>query len=509
MPPSTNDLQSGYSPDESTPPSRNLDVAALYFPLPVAGGGSGGYLPSDNVPNTWLSGSALKMLVGYPVDGSQFGNAGVVPGQMYQTAPQIFPFSLAQDPVMGQQEVYTAPWLLSYPGNSGGPVYVQFNGAYYPAAVYLGTLFSGSQPFASVVRGIDSNVVNLINLAAILGVNGTNFSGGGVINVVPGQEIAAHPGLVEVTIAPPAAAQAGGAWKFSNLSDAQYSTRNPSALAVSSTNLAQLQFKPIPGWNLPTNQSLSVSAGSVNTLTSFYTLAVTWATPSAITYGTVLGSNQLNASVPALTNGASANFTYSPPGGTILSTGVHTLSVTFTPDDTADYGSASAGDAVSLTVLPALLTVTVDNFARGYGQSNPVFTGTIAGLQNGDNITVSYSCAATTNSPAGEYAIQPSLVDPDDLETNYLVTMAPGTLTVTAPATVPPKIQSAAQSGGTLTFTWSTVPNQAYQIQTATDLTQTTWTTLTNGNTGANSTMTTSEPIGATGRQYYRVVLVP
>ena len=50
-------------------------MAALYFLLPVAGGGHAGYLPSDSVPNIWLASTALKMLVGYPVDGSQFGTS--------------------------------------------------------------------------------------------------------------------------------------------------------------------------------------------------------------------------------------------------------------------------------------------------------------------------------------------------------------------------------------------------------------------------------------------------
>src|SRR5207244_1671623 len=82
---------------------------------PVAAGGYGGYLPSDAVPNSWLSSTAEKMLVGYPVDGSLFGDASIVPGEMYQTQPQPYPLSLATDPVANQQ-VYTAPWFLGYPG---------------------------------------------------------------------------------------------------------------------------------------------------------------------------------------------------------------------------------------------------------------------------------------------------------------------------------------------------------------------------------------------------------
>ncbi len=387
----TNDL-AVYTPDTSTPQSRNLDVAALYFPSPVAGGSYDGYLPSDSSPNQWLTGNSLKMLVGYPVDGSEFGDATIAAnaGKMYETVPQPYPLTLASDPVADQQ-VYTASWMLSYPGNSGGPFYVQYDGYYYPAGVYLGTLFNGVVPYASAVRAIDSNVVNLINLAAILGYNGTNFSGGGVVNVIPGQDITSNPGLVEVTIAPPAAAQASGAWKFSDLSDQDYSTKNPSVLAVTSTNAVQLQFKPISGWNLPANQSASVSAGSITSLTGTYTLAALWATPAAITYGTALSSNQLNAGVPAITNGTSGVYTYNPPSGSILNVGAHALSVSFTPTDTVDYGSASAAAAVSLTVVPASLTVTADNLTRGYGLSNPVLTGTVAGLQNGDNITVVYS----------------------------------------------------------------------------------------------------------------------
>ena len=145
----------------------------------MAGGGEGGYLPSDAVPNPWLTSTAFKMLVGYPVDGSQFGT-NVSAGQMYQTDPQ--PFSLTIDPngVAGQQEVYQAPWFLSYPGNSGGPLYVQLNGYYYPAGVYLGTLYSGSTPTASLVRAIDSQVVNLItNASRCWGDAGTNTARAG------------------------------------------------------------------------------------------------------------------------------------------------------------------------------------------------------------------------------------------------------------------------------------------------------------------------------------------
>jgi hypothetical protein len=83
-----------------------------------------------------------------------------------------------------------------------------------------------------------------------------------------------------------------------------------------------------------------------------------------------------------------------------------------------------------LTVTPFALIVTADNQTRTYGAANPTLTGTLTGVQSGDNITASYSTAANTNSPIGTYAIIPALNDPDNKLTNYSVTISNGTLTV-------------------------------------------------------------------------------
>jgi len=65
---------------------------------------------------------------------------------------------------------------------------------------------------------------------------------------------------------------------------------------------------------------------------------ITWANPKGIVYGTALSSAQLNAtaSVPG-------TFTYAPAAGTFLNAGTgQTLSVTFTPTDSADYAGRTA-----------------------------------------------------------------------------------------------------------------------------------------------------------------------
>ena len=154
---------------------------------------------------------------------------------------------------------------------------------------------------------------------------------------------------------------------------------------------------------------------------------LTWSAPAGISYGTALSSNQLNAS--ANTPGT---YVYTPPAGTVLSAGGSTLSVAFTPTDSVDYTGAAASTSISVSQIP--LRVAANNAGRTYGQTNPVFSGTITGLTNGDNITATYSCGAVPISPPGSYPIVPALVDPNGRQGNYSITVSNGSLTVSARA---------------------------------------------------------------------------
>jgi len=263
------DLTNGIAPDQSTPQSRNLDVAALYFLFPVSGGGYGGYLHSDAEPNPWLTGTISKMLVGYPVDGSLFGDVTITNGLMYETGPQPYPLTLATDPIVNQQ-VYTAPWFFSYPGNSGGPFYVYYNGYYYPAGLYLGTLYNGAVPYASAVRAIDGEVANLINTAATFGDSGTNGTGGGVIIFIPSSAISSsNPARVQFVIQPDAALQAGAAWRIPQI-DTNWSVGTNYTVKITSTVTNTVEFRRIPCWNVPANQTTNLPPGD-HTYAIFYT----------------------------------------------------------------------------------------------------------------------------------------------------------------------------------------------------------------------------------------------
>jgi subtilase family serine protease len=86
------------------------------------------------------------------------------------------------------------------------------------------------------------------------------------------------------------------------------------------------------------------ATGSVTLTVNKATPVITWAAPAAVSAGTALSSTQLDAtaSVPGV-------FVYSPAAGAVMSiVGSATLSVTFTPNDSTDYTTAT--DSVTLVV---------------------------------------------------------------------------------------------------------------------------------------------------------------
>src|SRR5206468_1370051 len=135
--------------------------------------------------------------------------------------------------------------------------------------------------------------------------------------------------------------------------------------------------------------------------------------------------------ITGLKNGDVITANYSTTATQLSPIGTYPITATL-----VDPGGVLGNYAVTinngtLTITPAALVITANNAARLYGDPNPAFTGTIAGIKNGDNITATYSTPATANSPAGTYPIIPALVDPTGKLGNYTVTINNGTLTVT------------------------------------------------------------------------------
>ncbi len=161
----------------------------------------------------------------------------------------------------------------------------------------------------------------------------------------------------------------------------------------------------------------------------------------------------------------------------------------------------------TLTVTPAPLTVTANNASRPYGAANPAFSGSITGIQNGDNIPATYSTTATVSSPAGMYPIVPNLIDPGNKLPNYNVTLNNGTLTVTA--LIRPIILSIVRSANTnVVITWTSASNSVYRVQCSTNLASANWINLTPDVIATGSTASFTDHPASAPQRYYRVLLV-
>ncbi len=227
----------------------------MYFLEDAGRGGTGGYLASDLTNNEFLLSSASKILVGYPVDGI----ATTSQGRMYATPPANVSFATAYG------RTFITSGIRSFGGNSGGPLCVQYQGGnYYPAAIYLGGTAQ------TVVRAIDSAVIDLFNRAEVSGNGGDNNTGGGITHTsVTTFGAASNPGSLSVIIQPAGAVSAGAGWRLSPESSYRVSGAQKGGLNAGSY---VLQLTTVAGYDAPTAQSVTVTGGQLNTVTFTYAL---------------------------------------------------------------------------------------------------------------------------------------------------------------------------------------------------------------------------------------------
>jgi len=113
----------------------------------------------------------------------------------------------------------------------------------------------------------------------------------------------------------------------------------------------------------------------------------------------------------------------------------------------------------TLTVNPRSLTITANNASRVYGDANPAFTGTAAGLAPFDtpaSVGLGFSSVGAT-AAVGNYPIDPALANPT-AASNYAATAAPGVLAVnkaTLTFVADPKTRTIFESAPQLTGTVS------------------------------------------------------
>jgi hypothetical protein len=148
--------------------------------------------------------------------------------------------------------------------------------------------------------------------------------------------------------------------------------------------------------------------------------AIAWPTPDPITYGTKLSAAQLSAtaSVPG-------KFIYNPGVGAVLAAGEHTPSVTFTPEDSANYTTART--AVTLIVEkaePVIAWPMPNSITSGVALSAVQLSAaaSVAG-------TFTYTPAAGDVLPAGDHRLSVTFTPADIM--NYKTAHAAVVLTVT------------------------------------------------------------------------------
>jgi hypothetical protein len=150
---------------------------------------------------------------------------------------------------------------------------------------------------------------------------------------------------------------------------------------------------------------------------------ITWPAPAPITYSFPVNGTQLNAtaSVPG-------TFSYSPTSGTLLPAGQRTLSVTFTPTDTATYNTVTATN--TLTVNKATPNVVIE------GAGSWAYTGSpravVGKVKDRFNIVIATPALTYDGSPdppvlPGEYTVVAAFPG----NANYESGSATATLTIT------------------------------------------------------------------------------
>jgi hypothetical protein len=154
--------------------------------------------------------------------------------------------------------------------------------------------------------------------------------------------------------------------------------------------------------------------------------AVTWPNPADITFGTALGTTQLDA-----TTTVPGTFTYKPAAGTTLPVGAgQTLSVTFTPTDPVDYKTAAA--TATINVDQATPTINwPDPASIDYGTA---LSSTQLDARANVPGTFTYTPAAGTVLTAGSGQVLSVRFTPTDT-VDYTTTTA--TVTINVPKAMP------------------------------------------------------------------------
>jgi hypothetical protein len=381
-----------------------------------------------------------------------------------------------------------APSGVAIAGN--GTIYVSdsYNNAIYTytrsaATINLGNALTAIGLQAAATNTASADIISMGNQPAVFvtpftnetGLNSTNTSSFGLTpTLIPGAPEFPDAGygvLLTASFTPAALGPLSATFAFDSTSPSTQPTLTLNGSGIQphdtttttvTTTVPAGQTNWIYGQTVVVNIAVSVNTGLVAPTgnVSVYVdsnpaqvIALTpGSTPPATCTSTATCQSTASLSIPSLPAGAHSIYAYY--GG-----------------DTES--AASTSSTLNFSMNQAPLTVTVNPASVNFDAPipNPVTTGTLGGVENGDLIGVSYSTTATAGSPAGQYLISAQVTG--GALANYTVTIEPngpggaagGTLTINMDNTVTALGVSATSVNNTqqviLTATVSNVNNYA------------------------------------------------
>ncbi|HXR03552.1 MAG TPA: MBG domain-containing protein, partial [Verrucomicrobiae bacterium] len=278
----------------------------------------------------------------------------------------------------------------------------------YTITVNQGTLNSTNYGFQFV------NGILTVNPAVLTLTAGSTNKTYGQTVLFKGTEFTSS-GLVNGDTVTNVSLSSSGAGATASVANSPYAINASNATGAGLTNYT-IQYQP--GTLIVNRAPLAVTADNQ---TRTYGAANPVLTVSYSGFVNGEGTNVISGA-PVLTTSATTN---SPVGGYVITNSLGNLVAT-------NYAVSLTNG--TLTVTGAVLTATANNLSRLYGATNPVLTVSYGGFVNGEGTNVIsgapvLTTSATTNSPVGDYTITNSLGNL--AATNYAVSLANGTLTVT------------------------------------------------------------------------------
>ncbi len=209
--------------------------------------------------------------------------------------------------------------------------------------------------------------------------------------------------------------------------------------------------------NLAATDNYNAANANVTLVVTKASQTISWATPAAVTYGTLLSDTQLNATVAGAADpGASApgSLTYTPAAGTMLGAGTHTLSVSAAATD--NYNEATA--TVDILVNKADQTISWSapaNITYGTLLSATQLNATVSGVAGGSATgALDYSPASGSLLAVGTHNLQVTAASTANYNAaNASVSITVDQLVITVQAVAKTKVYG--ESDPTLTYTYA------------------------------------------------------